>query len=58
MIQREAAINSDDQPSLYGPVVWDVLSDVASTINGATYLIGQFTSPTLHFFHGAIYTSA
>ena len=43
MIQREAAINSDNQPARYGPVVWDALSKVASDIGGAAYVIGPFT---------------
>jgi len=32
---------ADDQPVNYGPVVWDVLNQVASNIGGATYLIGM-----------------
>lgn len=32
--------NSNDQSVNFGPVLWDVLHQVGSTIGGATYLIG------------------
>ena len=49
MIQRVAAINDDNQPAKYGPVLWDVLNKVALSVNGVTYVIGLFPSP-MHYF--------
>lgn len=34
--------DSNDQPVNFGPVLWDVLDQVGSSIGGATYLIGTF----------------
>lgn len=34
------AANINDQPVKYGPVLYDVLHEVASRVNGAQYLIG------------------
>lgn len=45
MIQRQAPVNSDNQPARYGPLVWDVLSKVASNIDGVAYIIGPLVSP-------------
>lgn len=38
----EVGRNANNQPVLYGPVTWDILNQVSSTIGGATYLIGWF----------------
>ncbi|KAF8812249.1 hypothetical protein BYT27DRAFT_7220918 [Phlegmacium glaucopus] len=37
----DGSSNSDDQPVNFGPVLWDVLDQVGSTIGGAAYLIGS-----------------
>ena len=48
MIQRvNSSINGDNQPANYGPVVWDVLSKVSSSIGGAAFVIGMFLSSTV-----------
>jgi len=48
MVQRvDRPINRDNQPVNYGPVVWDVLSNVASRIGGAAYIIGMFLLSTI-----------
>lgn len=35
------AANINDQPVTYGPVLYDVLADLASKVGGAQYLIGK-----------------
>ena len=35
------AANINDQPVTYGPVLYDVLADLAGKIGGAQYLIGK-----------------
>ena len=34
--------NSNDQPADFGPVLWDVLDQIGSSVGGAKYLIGMF----------------
>ncbi|KAF9534711.1 glycoside hydrolase family 79 protein [Crepidotus variabilis] len=42
MIQRigTAAASADNQPVNYGPVLWDVLSKVSTSVGGVNYLVG------------------
>lgn len=52
LIQGAAA--PDDEPVDFGPVVWDVLGKVASSVGGATYLIGRFFS-SLFFLSSLVF---
>ena len=36
-----AAQNVNDQPVTYGPVLYDVLSELGNKVGGAQYLIGK-----------------
>ena len=42
MIEPIRGNNSNDRSVNFGPVLWDVLGQVDSSIGGATYLIGTF----------------
>lgn len=39
-------VNFDDQPVKYGPMLWDVMKQVASKTGGIDYLIGACALPS------------
>ena len=45
IVNLTTSSNSNDIPVSYGPVLYDVLASIASSIGGAEYLIGASWTP-------------